>query len=120
MKRERVSGVTESPSLFPFSGGGKLKTVRSVLRQEMAMRWPHSNLHFMFHPLPDHPSKLGLLTFLWVAHSGTVDTGGLPDGRQSRSSCSEGPLNGFAYSGGGPSQTGLTDGEPSMDPQKSQ
>ena len=66
------------------------------------------------------PPDMGLLTFLWVAHSGTVDTGGLPDGRQSRSSCSEGPLNGFAYSGGGPSQTGLTDGEPSMDPQKSQ
>jgi hypothetical protein len=65
-------------------------------------------------------ANVGLLTFLWVAHSGTVDTGGLPDGRQSRSSCSEGPLNGFAYSGGGPSQTGLTDGEPSMDPQKSQ
>jgi len=30
------------------------------------------------------------------------------------------PLDGFAYSRGGPSQTGLTDGEPSTEPHRSQ
>ena len=62
----------------------------------------------------------GLLTFLWVMDSGPVAARRLPVGRQGPSPCSEGPQHGSAYSGEGPSQTGLTARKPSTEPHKTQ